>query len=125
MARGSHVLGSSEKSRPPTYEITPDYVNLLTAPTEQFLCELKLGFFTKIMGHETRSWRHQTMEMYDNFDGFPSKWCIVWVGNVMTPGFVGDDGGFFHIFSKGLGFMVPSNYFLNGGRRMGLTHQNG
>ena len=35
------------------------------------------------------------MEMCGNFDGFPSKWCIVWVGNVMTPGSVGDDGGFF------------------------------
>lgn len=30
---------------PPTYEITPEYVNLLTAPTEQFLCELEHNIY--------------------------------------------------------------------------------
>mmetsp|Transcript_47699 Transcript_47699/g.66234 ORF Transcript_47699/g.66234 Transcript_47699/m.66234 type:complete len:170 (-) Transcript_47699:178-687(-) len=30
---------------PPTYEITPDYVNLLTAPTEQFLCDLEHNIY--------------------------------------------------------------------------------
>ena len=25
------------------------------------------------------------MQMYGNFEGFPLKVCIVWVGNIMTP----------------------------------------
>ena len=25
------------------------------------------------------------MQMYGNFEGFPLKQCIVWVGNIMTP----------------------------------------
>ena len=25
------------------------------------------------------------MQMYGDFEGFPLKKCIVWVGNIMTP----------------------------------------
>ena len=30
-------------------------------------------------------WGNQTMQMYGKFAGFLLKYCIVWVGNIMTP----------------------------------------
>ena len=29
----------------------------------------------------------ETMQIYDDFEGFGANFCIVWVGNIMTPGF--------------------------------------
>ena len=32
-------------------------------------------------------WGNQTIQIYGNFEGFPLKQCIVWVGDIMTPQF--------------------------------------
>ena len=38
------------------------------------------------------------MQMYGVFDGFPLQWCIVWVGNIMTPVWAKLPGGGFKLF---------------------------
>ena len=45
---------------------------------------------------------------------FPHDGTFFWVSNVMTPAFVGDDGGF---FQKGWGFWFVPIIFGNGCRR--------
>ena len=44
------------------YEITPDYVNMLTSPTDGFLCELRLGSLTSLdpfLGEKHNSFLNQ------------------------------------------------------------------
>lgn len=39
-------------------------------------------------------WESNLMQMHGNFEGFFSKWCIVWLGNLTTPVFQTDMGIF-------------------------------